>query len=68
MDDSSILSFTVQRPYITVQQYADLYGISPAAVRKRVRLGKLPVLPREKGEHIMINHALILKKALEAKY
>lgn len=67
MSDSVNIALTV--PYMTPQQYSALTGESVSAIKRKVARGVYPVLPREdEQERLLINVALLMRRALEAKF
>ena len=56
-------------PYQSVPRYAELNGLTQAAVRSLVHRGTIPVKPKaRKNDKTFINVALIEKRALEQRY
>lgn len=56
----------IERPLMSVKEYAKLMGVSPQAIRHKICRGQIPVV-RKKGARPMINLALMAKEAVEAK-
>ncbi len=63
------LVIAIEAPYVTAKRYAELSGMKKGTIEKKIKEGKLPILPKDgSGELNLINLALLTKKALEAKF
>ncbi|OEF17030.1 hypothetical protein [Aliivibrio logei] len=60
---------SVEAPYVTTKRYAELSGMKEGTIEKKIKEGKLPILPKDGLRELnLINLALLTKKALEAKF
>ncbi len=54
----------IDKPYLSVKEYAKKFGTTENAVRKRIAKGRIPSM--RQGRLLYINMALLTKEALEA--
>ncbi|MUK63276.1 excisionase [Aliivibrio fischeri] len=68
MDQSTII-IAIAAPYVTTERYAEISGIKPGTIERKISAKKFPVLPKEGSRELnLINLALLTKHALEAKF
>lgn len=68
MNQSTII-IAIAAPYVTTERYAEISGIKPGTIERKISAKKFPVLPKDGSRELnLINLALLTKKALEAKF
>ncbi|WP_235693344.1 hypothetical protein [Aliivibrio fischeri] len=67
--DQSTTIIAIAAPYVTTERYAEISGIKPGTIERKISAKKFPVLPKEGSRELnLINLALLTKHALEAKF
>jgi len=57
----------IEKPLMSVKEYADLMCVTPNAIRMKIKRGQLPIYKAEKNSRPMVNLALLAKQAAEAE-
>lgn len=55
MRNEQPLVIQIDTPAVTVKEFARRTGIPEESAKKEVQKGTLPILPKKKGERILIN-------------